>query len=166
MTRFAVSIFALAVVACQPQGTPETHVDKTAVDPASPVETASPEIERDPAVVLRKWGDALESGDWETAYLTWGEVGRVSGMSRDEFAASYEEYDTINVELGEGVSEGAAGSIFYTADVTMSGKLKSGGDYRLVGPVTMRRVNDVPGASVELLKWHIESSELKPRPVE
>jgi hypothetical protein len=52
-----------------------------------------------------------------------------------------------------GESEGAAGSIYYTAPVTIID-----GARRLTGEVVLRRVNDVPGATPEQLRWHIEST--------
>ena len=46
----------------------------------------------------------------------------------------------------------------------VTGALTKGGGFVLEGPVTMRRVNDVDGSTVEQRRWHIESSGLKPRP--
>ena len=58
--------------------------------------------------------------------------------------------------------EGAAGSIYVTVPMQLYGRLKSGGTFNMVGPVTMRRVNDVPGATPAQLRWHITDSKLKP----
>jgi len=44
------------------------------------------------------------------------------------------------------------------------GKLKNGAPFNLVGPVTLRRVNDVPGSTEEQRRWHIAKSELAARP--
>ena len=83
----------------------------------------------------------------------------------EEFAAAYEKYKTINIELGEGRIEGAAGTVYYEAPVVMEGELQSGEPYRMEGPVVVSRVNNVPGASTEELEWHIATSDLRPKPV-
>ena len=59
--------------------------------------------------------------------------------------------------VGKGESEGAAGSLYYTAPVTVTD-----GTRVLKGDVVLRRVNDVPGATEEQLRWHIESTTLTP----
>ena len=63
--------------------------------------------------------------------------------------------------MPNGRMEGAAGSLYYTAPTTITGTLKSGGNYKLQGPVILRRVDDVPGATAEQLRWHIYSTDLK-----
>lgn len=56
--------------------------------------------------------------------------------------------------------EGAAGSSFYTALVTITGGEKSGRPVRIEGEAVLRRVNDVPGASAAQLRWHFERLSL------
>lgn len=113
--------------------------------------------------VLLEWGAALERKDFARAYAQYGDEGAKSGMSEREFAFSYAKYATITVAMPTGRLEGAAGSLYYTAPTTISGKLKNGEAYRLEGPVVLRRTHDVPGASAQSLRWHIESADLKPR---
>ena len=115
--------------------------------------------------VLLTWGRALENKDFARAYAQYGDHGAKSGMSEKAFAERFSKYSTITVAMPSGTMEGAAGSSYYTAPTTIIGKLKSGGGYALQGPVVLRRVNDVPGATAEQLRWHIESADLKPRPI-
>jgi hypothetical protein len=44
--------------------------------------------------------------------------------------------------------------------VALDGRYVTGGEYRAVGKATLRRVNDVPGATAEQLKWRIERIEV------
>lgn len=113
--------------------------------------------------VLLEWGAALEQKDFARAYAQWGNAGARSGMTEREFAAFYAKFATITVAMPSGRLEGATGSLYYTAPTTITGKLESGEAYRLEGPVILRRTNNVPGASAQALRWHIESADLKPR---
>ena len=61
-----------------------------------------------------------------------------------------------------GPSEGAAGSIYATIPVTVDAQLDDGKQQRFTGQYVVRRVNDVPGASADQLRWHIDSATLKP----
>jgi hypothetical protein len=95
----------------------------------------------------------------------WGQDGQASGLSESQFAAAYGKYATIHSEVGKPTGmEGAAGSSYITVPFRLYGTLKSGGSFNLVGPLTLRRVNDVPGSTEAQRRWHIEKSGLKPRP--
>ena len=56
--------------------------------------------------------------------------------------------------------EGAAGSSYYTSEATITANDKDGRPVRYEGPIVLRRVNDVPGASAAQLRWHIDSVQL------
>ncbi len=58
--------------------------------------------------------------------------------------------------VGKGDQEGAAGSIFYEAPVS----LRFGDAPPERGSLVLRRVNDVDGASAAQLRWHIERSTI------
>ena len=111
--------------------------------------------------VLLFWAAALEQKQFAKAWAQFGDGGKRSGMSQQQYARSFAPYATITVAMPTGGMEGAAGSLYYTAPTTISGTLKSGGTYTLKGPVVLRRVNDVPGATAEQLRWHIYSTDLK-----
>jgi hypothetical protein len=122
-----------------------------------PPSPAFPPSSRSPDVVLRAWGDAIEARDWLMVRRFWGDQGARSGLSEADFAAQWTSLHYPKVSLAKGTSEGAAGSIFYTAPVTITD-----GPRVITGEVVLRRVNDVDGASPEQLRWHIESTSLKP----
>jgi hypothetical protein len=116
---------------------------------------AEPSKSRDPGVVLDAWASAIEARDWAAVRGYWGDHGTASGLSQDAFSARWSALQKPKVTIGKGDSEGAAGSIYYTAPVTISD-----GARVISGEVVFRRVNDVEGASPEQLRWHIESSTL------
>ncbi len=87
----------------------------------------------------------------------WGDHGARSDLSETEFAARWAGMHYPKVTFGKGESEGAAGSLYYTAPVTITD-----GSRAITGEVVLRRVDDVDGASPEQLRWHIESTTLKP----
>ncbi|RQW42570.1 hypothetical protein [Novosphingobium sp. LASN5T] len=134
-----------------------------AVPAPSPTPTAEitergvPSASRDPAEVLTAWGKAVEMRDWVTVRAYWGDKGARSGLDERAFAAKWSSLLDPRVAVGQGESEGAAGSLYYTAPVTVTD-----GTRVLKGDVVLRRVNDVPGATEEQLRWHIESTTLTP----
>lgn len=142
----------------QPGGLPDdrTPISEGAIDPNSPQGAGQ---------VLQSYGALLEQRKFAAARRLWGDNGRASGLTEIEFIETYSKYSEIHAEVGRpGDAEGAAGSIYTEVPVRLYGKLKSGGPVNLVGTMTLRRVNDVPGSTAEQRRWHIASSDLKPRP--
>ena len=127
-----------------------------AVDPRRSAEAA--------AAVLRAYFRLLEQKDFVAAHRLWSATSEERSLSDDAFAASFDAYRTFHAELATpGGVQGAAGSLSVDIPVTVSGELNDGQTFRLEGPVTLRRVNDVPGATPEQLQWRIMRSALEPR---
>lgn len=137
--------------------------DRTALaEPNGPIDPRSAEAA---GQVVQNYGALLEQGKFADARKLWGGGGEASGLSPAQFAAAYGKYAQIHSEVGKPTDmEGAAGSSYITVPFHLYGTLKSGGPFNLVGPLTLRRVNDVPGSTDEQRHWHIEKSGLKPRP--
>lgn len=115
--------------------------------------------------LLQRFGGLLEQRSFAEAYRLWSDGGRASGLTEAQFMDAYGKYAEIHSEVGApGPMEGAAGSAYVEIPFRLYGKLKSGADFNIVGPVTLRRANDVPGSTEEQRRWHIYKSELKPRP--
>lgn len=137
--------------------------DRTPLEePKGPIDPASAEAA---GQTVQRYGGLLEQRKFAQARELWGQDGQASGLSESQFAAAYDKYATIHSEVGKPTDmEGAAGSVYITVPFRLSGTLKSGGGFNLVGPLTLRRVNDVPGSTEAQRRWHIEKSGLKPRP--
>lgn len=115
--------------------------------------------------VMQIFGGLLEQRKFGEAYRLWSANGRASGMSEAQFIAAYDKYAEIHSEVGKpGDSEGAAGSIYVDVPFRLYGKLKSGGPFNLVGTMTLRRVNDVPGSTEEQRRWHLYKSAMDSGP--
>ncbi|HTK58724.1 MAG TPA: hypothetical protein VL336_07055 [Sphingomicrobium sp.] len=142
----------------EPGGLPDdrTPISEGAIDPKSGQGAGQ---------VLQLFGGLLEQRRFGEAYRLWSDSGRASGLSEPQFIAAYDKYAEIHSEVGAPAQmEGAAGSSYVDIPFRLYGKLKSGGPFNLVGTVTLRRVNDVPGSSDEQRRWHIYKSDLDARP--
>lgn len=125
---------------------------------ANPADTPpQPSLSRRPEEVLDAFAAAIEARDWRAMRAFWGEHGTRSGMDEAAFAANWSKLKSPTVSVGRGQQEGAAGSIYYTAPVVVTD-----GERTIAGEVVLRRVNDVPGATSEQLRWHVESTTLEP----
>jgi len=172
MRSAILAVAMLALTACNRAPTrpapAETPSPAAALPPApvpspapAPADTASPAAQapsasRDPQAVLIAWAKAVSLRDWATVRGYWGDHGARSGLSEAQFAARWSALKDPSVDIGKGEQEGAAGSSFYTAPVTIRDGART-----IAGEVVIRRVNDVVGASAEQLRWHIESTTLK-----
>ena len=149
-----------------PVGTPGTvgglPDDRTQLEePQGPIDPASAEAA---GQVVQRYGGLLEQRKFVEARKLWGDGGKASGLTEAQFIAAYDKYASIHSEVGRPADmEGAAGSVYITVPFRLYGTLKGGGDFNLVGPLTLRRVNDVPGSTEAQRRWHIEKSDLKPR---
>ena len=128
-------------------------------EPKGPIDSKSAEAA---GQVLQTYGALLEERKFGQAWVMWGGGGDTNGMTRNQFSAAYAKYRDIHAEVGKpGDTEGAAGSIYVEVPFRLYGTLKTGGRFNLVGPVTLRRVNDVDGSTAAQRRWHIASIALK-----
>lgn len=115
--------------------------------------------------VMQLFGRLLEQREFARARMLWSDNGRTSGLTEAEFVAAHDKYASIYSEVGEpGQLQGAAGSVYVDIPLRLYGTLNSGKPFNLMGPVTLRRVNEVDGSTEEQRRWHIVRSGLQPRP--
>lgn len=108
------------------------------------------------ANVVQTYYALLESRRYADAWRLWGGGGAASGKSLAAFAADFARYREYHAEIGApGRIEGAAGSLYTTVPVRLYGRLRSGTPFREAAIVTLRRVNEVPGATPAERRWHI-----------
>ena len=112
--------------------------------------------------LLLAWARALEEHRWILAYKLSGGSGLAAGTNLAQFAAAWGKYKVIDVTIGGGNVEGGAGSLYYEVPVTVTGLTQVGKPYHLSGTVTVRRVNDVDGATPTQLRWHFAGTTLEP----
>ena len=128
----------------------------TATPPAptgAALDTGAIHERKDPDRVLRFYAAALEQGQWDLAATAWHASAGVTGAT---LKASYDRGEPLHLEIGKGQEEGAAGSSYYEVPVS----LRFGNGAPETGTLTLRRVNDVPGATPDQLDWRIESSTI------
>jgi len=91
-----------------------------------------------------------------------GKYAEAGKLRRDGAVFDPAPYASYHAQVGgPGESDGAAGSIFIEVPVVIYGRLKTGAELHQSGKVTLRRVNDVPGATREQLLWRIDRIELR-----
>lgn len=174
MSRTALILALAALASCsqpaqrqpaQQQGTlaavatdaAPTSQSAPAAVPAPIPAPVPPSTSRDPATVVVAWAKAMSLKDWGSAYRYWGDHGARSGLTQAQFAASWGKLTNPEFELHSGTTEGAAGSLYYTAPIMLID-----GQRQVNGEIVLRWVDDVDGASAEQLRWHIESLSIEP----
>ena len=96
--------------------------------------------------------DLLNAGKWDEAYMLLGP----NAPPRSDFDRQFSRYSHLHVSVGKaGDQEGAAGSIYLSVPVSVSGDLDGKHTTRSATAI-MRRVNDVPGSTDAQRRWHIE----------
>ncbi len=115
--------------------------------------TLDPELleSRDCKTVLSFYAHALHVRRWGEAARVWGKDWGVSAATLEK---RYSAEQPVSLELGEISVEGGAGSLY----CEVAAVLKTKGRQLRTGKITMRRVNDVPGATADQLRWHITDS--------
>jgi len=95
------------------------------------------------------------------AFVESGRTAEAAKLRRDGKPEDLKRFAQIHAQVGApGAVEGAAGSLFVDVPVVLYGRYATGEAYHASGKATLRRVNDVPGATPEQLKWRIEKIEV------
>lgn len=167
----------LALTSCGPQRQPEAPTKNTNA-PVLPAPSAPPAVSNSPAPapqaappaaiakaptidpksteaaeqLVQSFEALLNSGKLNEAYMLLGP----GAPPRSQFDHDFSRYSNLKVTSGSpGHQEGAAGSIYVSIPLTVSG---TGGGKRVTRSATaiLRRVNDVPGSTEAQRHWHIE----------
>jgi hypothetical protein len=108
---------------------------------------------KDCSAVVEFYLEALGSREWAQAALVWSDP-VIDGVRLE---AVFGGYKVLQLAWTEPVTEGAAGSLY----CTVSGKLTDARDPAkppVDGTLELKRVNDVPGATPDQLRWTLRSS--------
>jgi hypothetical protein len=123
-----------------------------------PVAPAADTSAQGAANVVRRYFTLVERHRYAAARR----LRRDAGNAR-AFAAAYAAFADYHGQVGApGVVEGAAGSSYVEVPVTVHGRRRNGEPFRERGTMTLRRVNDVDGATAEQRRWHIEHGDVEP----
>ena len=133
--------------------------DTASSEPAPPLTDSANRSETGARAVLLDFTRAIERKRFDQAYalLSPGDKQR---WSRSEFGAIFEDLGRITVAAPTGTLEGAAGSSYYSAPLTITSSDKDGRPVRIEGEAVLRRVNDVDGATPARLRWHMDKLTL------
>ena len=102
----------------------------------------------------------IEARKFGEAHKLWGPA---SDLADGTFADRFTGYREYHAEVGApGEIEGAAGSLYVEVPVRTYGVTMRGERFEVPGIVTLRRVNNVDGATAEQRRWHIAQIELPP----
>lgn len=184
-TAFITSLAGLALSSCEQQRQPDDQTSTANVDTPTPQGSATPaqaspspsaaatdndgypamtppvltpEAERGvkgATGVLLSWARAIELREFDQAWAMLSESDRRK-WSKTEWARQFADLGNTTVAFEPGTMEGAAGSSYYTAPITITANDRDGRPVRYAGEATLRRVNDVPGATPAQLRWHFE----------
>src|SRR4051794_19587137 len=134
---------------------------------AAPAKAVAPAV--DPAgaeaaaQVVQHVFDLVRAGRHPEARRLFEDGGASSGRSEAELAAYYRRYRGYGaVVLPPGPIEGAAGSRYVEVPFLAGGRLADGTLFRQTGRATLRRVAEVPGATAEQRRWHIQTLVFDP----
>jgi hypothetical protein len=136
-----------------PAPTPEATAAPSAA-PSPKLDTGALDDRTDPDRLLRFYAAALHARNWSAAARAWGSA---SGVTAATLKAAYDRPERPVLEIGKAQAEGAAGSLYYEAPVVLRFGAEAVPER---GTLTLRRVNDVPGATAEQLRWHIERATI------
>ena len=121
-------------------------------EPKGPIDPKSAEAA---GQVVQSLGALIEQKKFGEAEKLWGDSKAASA-----FTNRFDDYREIHAQVGKpGSMEGAAGSSYVTVPVSLYGATSSGAPFKCGGKATLRRVNDVPGSTVEQRRWHITAIE-------
>ena len=97
------------------------------------------------------------------ALIEQGRFGEANALGEDDPADQFTRYSETHAEIGApGPIEGAAGSLYVEIPIRFHGKLKDGKAFSRDATATLRRSNDVPGATEQQRRWRIYRLEMQP----
>lgn len=118
-----------------------------------PEEPIDPRSAQGAAQVLQRFAALIEQGRF----------GEASRLGEEDFAVAFPKDAEMHTEIGPpGPIQGAAGSLYVEIPVRFHGRLKNGRAMGQSAVATLRRSNDVPGATAEQRKWRIYRLDMQP----
>jgi hypothetical protein len=140
---------------------PSPSPDKPARDVAprasASVEEPGPEAA---AAVLRDYYAAIAAHEYERAYAMWGDGGKSSQQTLEQFRAGFKDTAEVRATVGTPDRiEGAAGSRYIKVPVEVRAKTTRGTAQHYGGHYVLRRAV-VDGATDAQRAWHLDSARM------
>jgi hypothetical protein len=177
-------LLSLALTACSPPKTPPPTSASAGGPPVSsytPVQPIAPGApgglpdDRTPiseapynaagaqgaANVVQTYFALIGEKKYALAYALWDPGAAARPAVVADFARNLASYLEYRAQVGApGSVQGAAGSSFVNVPVQVYGRRAGGSEFHSLGRVTLRRVNDVPGSTLQQRAWRIQAIEL------
>ena len=151
-------------VAVAPTAPPPPPAASSPAESPAPAPAADPKSAQAAADLVRRYHGLIAAGDYAAAYRLWQGDGAAADMSAADFAASFAKYASYEALVGTpGRLDAGAGNVYVEVPVRITGQLRSGGAFRMEGPMRLHRVNDVPGSTPAQRTWQIVASGIRPR---
>ena len=123
-------------------------------EPSGKIDPKGPDGARQ---VVQHYASLIEGGKMAEAQAAWGKGIEQGVLATPRLAGLH----GVHFEVGKPYDqEGAAGSSYIMVPLTLTATDKAGKPVRYSGPITLRRVNDVDGASAAQLRWHMVQGAL------
>ncbi len=111
--------------------------------------------------VICNYYDAINHQDYARAYAYWSNNGSASHQTFQQFKRGFANTASVEVEIGTlGSIEGAVGSLYIEIPVISRAKTVTGNTQQFRGNYVLRRVNDVPGSTLDSRMWHLYSAHI------
>jgi len=123
--------------------------EEDAAQAAPTLDEAALTDRENPQRLLAYIAAAAAQGQWGQGARAWHE----GQMDAAGLKAELGGQEAPRVTFGTGMAEGAAGSLYYETTIEVA---PAGASPGRKGTITLRRVNDVPGAEEWQLNWHVD----------
>lgn len=118
--------------------------------------------QQSPSDFVGGYAALLQAHDFDKAYKL---LDPSMNVTSKQFEQKLAPYKTIHAAVRKiGPVEGAAGSLYDTVQLMLTGEKKDGTPYTLTGPLTLRRINNVTGSTPEQRQWRIYKMDLSSNP--
>lgn len=160
MRAGALVTLCMLVASCSGEDAAPEQTTEIPRDPLATPAPLPPQVSDFPALASRDCGEvarfyfaAIAGHDFTRAALAWDDP----VIDRARLQALFAGYQRPRFTAGDRVEEGAAGSLHCTVAATLSDAADPA-KAPAEGTLQLRRVNDVPGATADQLRWTIRSS--------
>ena len=140
-----------------PEPTASSSTPAVAVPAGTPTPESIHDVKvlenRDCRIVAEAYVTAIARDDFDLAARVWNDP----AINAAKLEAVFSAYDIPQIEIRKVHEEGAAGSLYCTVTGTLSDVADTNKPAQ-PGEMVLRRVNDVPGATPDQLRWTIQSS--------